>query len=79
MKSFDIPLPKTWPTNLKSAVLHTLSLAHFIMTYTRSWCANSSISRLRIKAQQEVTLLKEEIRRSNGKNLCSSTTSLLPY
>ena len=84
MKSFDIQLSKSWPTNVKSAVLHTLSLAHFIMTYTRSWCANSSISRLRIKAQlesarQEITLLKEEIRIKDARMARISAQQLPHY
>ena len=67
MKPSDIPLPKSWPTRVKSAVLQVISLAHYIMIYTRSWCANSSIARLRLKAklelaEQEVALLTEELR-----------------
>lgn len=67
MKSSDIPLPESWPTMVKSAVLQVISLAHYIMTYTRSWCANSRIARLRLKAklelsEQEVALLTEELR-----------------
>jgi len=66
MKPSDIPLPKSWPTMVKSAVLQVISLAHYIMTYTRSWCANSSIARLRLKAklelaEQEIALLTEEL------------------
>ena len=67
MKPSDIPLPKSWPTMVKSAVLQVISLAHYIMIYTRSWCANSRIARLRLKAKlelsdQEVALLTEELR-----------------
>lgn len=67
MKPSDIPLPKEWPTMVKSAILQVISLAHYSMTYTRSWCANSRISRLRLKsrletAEQEIALLTEELR-----------------
>ena len=67
MKPTDIPLPKEWPTIVKSAVLQVISLAHYVMTYTRSWCANSRISRLRSRAklelvEQEIALLTEELR-----------------
>ena len=53
MKPSDIPLPKEWPTMVKSAILQVISLAHYSMTYTRSWCANSRISRLRLKSRLE--------------------------
>ncbi len=49
MKATDIPLPKSWPENVKSATLHVLSLAHTANTITRSWCANSAIERVRLK------------------------------
>ena len=67
MKPTDIPLPKEWPTIVKSAVLQVISLAHYVMTYTRSWCANNRISRLRSRAklelvEQEIALLTEELR-----------------
>ncbi len=67
MKPSDIPLPQSWPTMVKSAVVQVISLAHYIMIYTRSWCANSSIARLHLKAklelsEQEVALLTEELR-----------------
>ena len=55
MKPSDIPLPESWPTMVKSAVLQVISLAHYIMTYTRSWCANSRIARLRLKAKLELS------------------------
>ena len=29
-----IPLPKGWPTQIKSAMLHVISLAQFSMAYT---------------------------------------------
>ncbi len=65
-----IPLPKSWGTRVKSAILHTIALAQYALTYSRSWAADSSNQRLRLKAecdrlQQEVALLREEIRIKN--------------
>ena len=62
-----IPLPQTWPESVKSAVLHVISLAQFAAAHTRGWAANSVNARVRLKAendrlQQEVQLLREEIR-----------------
>ncbi len=36
-----IPLPRGWPRRVRSAVVHAISLAHFSLTSTRSWAANS--------------------------------------
>jgi len=62
-----IPLPKTWPCHVKSAVLHIISLAHFSITYARGWAANSINDRVRIAAEndrlhEEIALLREELR-----------------
>lgn len=32
-----IPLPKGWKKQVRSAVLHGLSLAQYAVAYTRSW------------------------------------------
>jgi len=63
----EIPLPRSWPSRVKSAVLHVISLAQFTLAYTRGWAANSINSRIRLKAEleranQEIALLGEEIR-----------------
>ena len=63
----EIPLPRGWPSRVKSAILHVISLAQFTLAYTRGWAANSPNSRIRLKAEldrahQEVALLREEIR-----------------
>ena len=62
-----IPLPRQWPSIVRSGVLHAISLAHFSMTFTRSWAANNRNARIRLKAEndrlrQELTLLREEMR-----------------
>ena len=62
-----IPLPKGWRRQVRSAMLHVISLAQFATAYTRGWAANSVNSRIRLKAKlqraiQEIALLGEEIR-----------------
>ena len=39
--SAEIPLPRGWPSRVKSAILHVISLAQFTAAYTRGWAANS--------------------------------------
>ena len=63
-----IDLPRGWPRRVRSAMLHTIALAQYAITYPRSWAIDCRIARLRLKAEndqlrQEVTLLTEEIRR----------------
>jgi hypothetical protein len=55
-------------------VLHAISLAHFSLTYTRSWAANSWNARIRLKAEndrlrQELALLQEEMRIKDSRML----------
>ncbi len=62
-----IPLPKGWKQHVRSAVVHAISLAEYAVVYTRSWAADSTNGRLRLKAQldrasQEIALLREEMR-----------------
>ena len=63
----DIPLPKGWPRRVRSAVIHAISLAHYSLTATRSWAANSLNARVQLKQEndrlrQELALLLEELR-----------------
>ena len=44
--SSSISLPRCWPKNVKSAVLHVISLAYFAITYARAWAANSLNARV---------------------------------
>ena len=65
-QKFDIPLPKNWPKHVKSAFLHTISLASAVITYARSRAATSCSRLARIQAElsvakTEIALLKEEI------------------
>ena len=69
-----IPLPKQWPDRVRSGVLHAISLAHFSLTYTRSWAANSWNARIRLKQEndrfrQELSLLREEMRIKDARML----------
>jgi len=62
-----IPLPKNWPECAKVAVIQCVSLAHRAITYSRSFAINSDIERVRLagqldRAQNEIALLREEIR-----------------
>ena len=61
------PLPKAWSTQVKSAVLHVIALAQYALIYSRSWAADGSNQRVRLRAEcdrleQEAALLREEIR-----------------
>jgi putative transposase len=65
--SAEIPLPRGWPSLVKSAILHVISLAQFTLAYTRGWAANSPNSRIRLRAEldrahQEIAQLREEVR-----------------
>ena len=51
-----LPLPKRWPTFVKSALLHVISLAQFAMAYTQGWAANSPNSRIGLKSQRDRAL-----------------------
>jgi len=62
-----IPLPRGWKQHVQPALLHVISLAQYATGYTRSWAADSTNSRVRLKAEldranQEIALLREEMR-----------------
>ena len=62
-----IPLPRNWHRHVKSAVLHTISLAHFSIVQARGMTADHIRRRVRLAAQnerlrEECALLREEIR-----------------
>ena len=62
-----IPLPKSWPRQVRLALVHVISLAQFAVTNVRGWAANSLDARVRFVAerdrlQKEISLLREEIR-----------------
>ncbi len=49
----NIPLPKGWTASVKSAVIHTIALAHYAIIFTRSWAANCPIARVRLAEKVE--------------------------
>ena len=62
-----IPLPRNWHSHVKSAVLHTISLAHFAVTHARGMATGHTRRRVRLAVQnerlrEECALLREEIR-----------------
>ena len=62
-----ISLPKSWPRHVKSAVLHTISLAHYAIVHARGRAAGSASFQNRFSVQnerlrEECSLLREEIR-----------------
>ncbi len=48
-----ISFPKSWPHNVKSAVLHVISLAHYAIVRARGWAEGSGGSRERFSAENE--------------------------
>jgi transposase InsO family protein len=67
-----VPLPSHWSAAAKSAMLRGIGLAQFALAYTRGWAANSRNARVRLKAQldraqQEISLLREEVRIKNAR------------
>lgn len=67
--AFDLPLPlfRSWPRRVRSAVVQVISLAGASMAATRGWASDSMNPSLRRRAevdrlQQETRLLREEIR-----------------
>ena len=55
------------PAMIRKAILHSASLAHASIIHTRSWCANSNISKVRLigkldTANQKIALLEEQLR-----------------
>jgi hypothetical protein len=43
--AFTIPLPKSWPAKVRSAMLHVVSLAKYAAVYTRSWADRHEMPR----------------------------------
>jgi putative transposase len=64
---FAQPVPRGWKPNVRSAVLHVISLAHASIVCARGWAAKTGGSIATLKAQierlrHEVMLLREEVR-----------------
>ena len=65
--SNEIPLPRDWTANVRTAVLHVISLARLAIACTRSFAANSLNARIRLaseleRAKEEISRLEEELR-----------------
>ena len=65
-QTFQFTLPRSWPSKVRSAMLHVVSLAQYAVISTRSWAADSSNARVRLQAekdqlQQEVAQLRAEM------------------
>ena len=45
----SIPLPRSWTSHVKSAILQVISLAQFTMAHTRGRAAKGPNSRIRLK------------------------------
>ena len=62
-----LPLPRGWPGRVRSAVVQVISLARTSFALTQGWASESLNPQLRREAerdrlQQEIQLLREEIR-----------------
>jgi transposase-like protein len=69
-----IPLPKSWPGCVKSAVIHAIALAHYSIVYARAWAADSINARVRLAAEkdrfyEDCALLREELRIKDARSL----------
>ena len=65
--ALSFPLPRGWPRRVRSAVVHVISLARTSIALTQSWASDSMNHQVRRQAeddrlQQEIQLLREEIR-----------------
>ena len=60
-------LPRNWPSQVRSAVVHAISMSNVVFTVTRSHGENHFNARVRIQAEndrlrREVSLLRAELR-----------------
>ena len=62
-----VVLPRGWPKLARDAVVQLVGIAHVALTRTREWCADSRLTRVRLRGrvdrlEQEVAMLREELR-----------------
>ena len=62
-----LPLPKSWPRRVRSAVVHAVAMANVVSAATRSRAENHFSARVRLQAENhrlrnEISLLNEELR-----------------
>ena len=65
-------LPHGWPRLARVALVQITALAHVALTRTRSWCADSRLVRVQLRGrvdrlEQEIALLREELRIKNAR------------
>ena len=70
--SATIPLPRSWSNGVKSGVLHIIGIAQIILAHARGWAADCTNPKVRMqsdldRAEQEIVLLREEIRIKDGR------------
>jgi hypothetical protein len=53
MQPMTIPLPENWPRVVKAAMPHVIALAHKAVTFSRGWCANSPLERVRLRGEND--------------------------
>ena len=75
-KAPSIPLPKSWTKHVRTAMLHVISLAQYATAYTRSWAADSTNARVRIKAESRAGVMA---RRSSLASVRSVNMGVLPW
>jgi hypothetical protein len=49
----QITLPKSWGAHVKTAILQVVAQAQYALAYSRSWAADSSNQRVRLKAPRD--------------------------
>ena len=74
----QLPLPKGWPQTVRAAILHAISLAHFVITYARGWAANSLNARVREVADIDHAEQREAFLRERGPGAWTALASCLP-
>ena len=67
MNTLSIPLPRNWPKHVRAAMPHVVSLAHYAVTRSRSWAADSPLKRVQLKAEldrtaEQLSILEETVR-----------------
>jgi transposase InsO family protein len=66
-RASQLAVPRSWPSRVKSAFVHAVSLAHQAVTASRGWCANSRMARVRLagendRLRSELALVCEQLR-----------------
>ncbi|MFA7230304.1 MAG: helix-turn-helix domain-containing protein [Victivallaceae bacterium] len=77
MKAQDIPLPENWPTLIRQAMIHAVSLAHFDLICAWSRAADSGIQNVRLKAKLD-KLQTELAQKNNQLRIMSARLSRVP-